>query len=86
LLKQRQDDVMTLAQQTAVLVAFEENLFDDCPTKEVTQRRADMLAYLEEHCAGTLRSINSSGALSPADREMLVAYMKHFLAGKAQEA
>jgi F-type H+-transporting ATPase subunit alpha len=84
LLKQRQEDVLSLAHQVAVLVAFEENLLKDVPAQEVAGLRGELLAYLQEHCDGTLHSINNTSTLSPADREMLIAYIKHFLADKAQ--
>jgi F-type H+-transporting ATPase subunit alpha len=85
LLRQRQDNVLSLAQQVAVLVAFEENLLTNLPPKEIAALRGAMLSYLAEHCDGTLRSINTSGSLSDSDREMLVAYIKHFLADQKSE-
>ncbi|MDR2753986.1 MAG: F0F1 ATP synthase subunit alpha [Oscillospiraceae bacterium] len=80
LLKQRQDDVMTLSQQVAVLVAYEENLLENVPVKEITTVRANMLAFLREWCGGTMRTIDTTGKLTHSDREMLVAYIKQFLA------
>ncbi|MDR3314450.1 MAG: F0F1 ATP synthase subunit alpha [Oscillospiraceae bacterium] len=85
LLKQRQDDVMTLAQQVAVLVAFGQDLLKDVPPGEITALRGEMLSYLQEHCEGTLHSIDTSGKLSGADKEMLVAYIKHFMEGRNAE-
>jgi len=79
LLKQRQDDVMTLAEQVAVLVAFEEDLLQDIPPKQIPETRAGLLDYLRENCVGTMRAIDSTGKLSKADREMLVVYIKRFL-------
>jgi F-type H+-transporting ATPase subunit alpha len=84
LLKQRQDDVMRLSQQVAVLVAFEENLLDAIPVKEIPEARAKMLRYLHEHCEGSMRAINATGKLTKSDREMLVAYIKRFLAEKEE--
>jgi F-type H+-transporting ATPase subunit alpha len=80
LLKQRQDDVMTLSEQVAVLVAFEEDLLKDIPPKEITSARVKLLEYLRANCAGTMHTINSTGKLGKADREMLAVYMKRFLA------
>ncbi|MDR2647770.1 MAG: F0F1 ATP synthase subunit alpha [Oscillospiraceae bacterium] len=81
LLKQRQDDVMSLAQQVAVLVAFDADLFDTVAPKDITEKRGDMLRFLREHCEGTMQAINASGKLSPSDREMLIAYCKRFFGG-----
>ncbi len=80
LLKQRQDDVMTLAQQVAVLLAFGMDLLKDIPPKAIPELRSTMLTYLNEHCEGTLHAIDTTGKLNAADKEMLVAYIKRFLA------
>ena len=85
LLKQRQDDVMTLSQQAAVLVAFEEDLLEGFPPKEIPAVRGRLLEYLGANCQGTMRAIDGTGNLSKPDREMLVAYMKRFL-DEAREA
>jgi len=79
LLKQRQDDVMTLAEQVAVLVAFGENLLEGIPPKEVPSARGRLLETLRANCAGTMHAINSTGKLSRQDRETLAAQMKRFL-------
>ncbi|MDR0530909.1 MAG: F0F1 ATP synthase subunit alpha [Oscillospiraceae bacterium] len=79
LLKQRQDDVLTLSQQVAVLVAFEENLFGGIPIKQVADARSGLLAFLTENCAGTMHAIDISGELRAIDREMLVAYAKKYI-------
>ena len=79
LLKQRHNDVLTLAEQAAALLAFGENLFDDVPPKEIPATRKQLLAYLNERCAGTMRAINSTGKLGKFDREMLLAYAAEFL-------
>ncbi|MDR2686397.1 MAG: F0F1 ATP synthase subunit alpha [Oscillospiraceae bacterium] len=80
LLKQRQDDVMTLAEQVAVLVAFEEDLLEGIPPKEIPSARVKLLEYLRANCVGTMHAVNGTGKLSKPDREMLKACMKRFLA------
>ena len=79
LLKQRQDDVMTLAEQVAVLVAFGENLLEDIPPKEIPSARVKLLEYLRANCVGTMHAINSTGKMSKQDKEMLVVSMRRFL-------
>ena len=80
LLKQRHDDVLTLAEQTAALLAFNENLLDDVSPKEIPETRKRLLAYLNKNCNGTMHAINSTGKLGEFDREMLLAYAAKFLA------
>jgi len=80
LLKQRQDDVMTLAGQVAVLLAFGEDLLEGIPPKDIPGARAKLLEYLRENCAGTMHAIDSTGKMSKQDRETLVVQMKRFLA------
>ena len=84
LLKQRQDDVMTLAEQVAVLLAFEENLLEGIPPKEIQNTRVRLLEHLRTDCGGVMRAINNSGKLNGQDREMLKAEMGRFLAGKRE--
>jgi len=80
LLMQRQDDVMSLSQQTALLLAFEEGLLSEISPKGISDTRIKLLSFLGEHCKGAMRAIDTTGALSKPDREMLVAYMRRFLA------
>jgi len=80
LLKQRQDDVMRLSQQVAVLAAFEEDLLKDVPAREITGARAGLLEYLQANCEAAMRAIDSTGKLSQQDREVLVTCMRRFLA------
>ena len=79
LLKQRQDDVMTLAEQAAVLVAFGEDLLEGVPPKEIPEVRGRLLEYLRANCVGTMHAINGTGKLSAQDRETLKVYIKRFL-------
>jgi len=78
LLKQRQDDVMDLAGQVAVLLAFEEDLLKDIPLREIPVVRANLLEYLRVNCADTMRAINGTGKMGKQDRETLVNKMLDF--------
>jgi len=84
LLKQRQDDVMTLAEQVAVLVAFEEDILEGIAPKEIPSARVKLLAYLRANCAGAMHAVNSTGSLSEQDRETLAAGMGRFLHAQSQ--
>jgi F-type H+-transporting ATPase subunit alpha len=79
LLKQRQDAVMDLAEQVSALVAFTAGIFTKIDAKDVAAARQALLDYLHQQCDGTLHAITRAGKLSASDREMLVAYGKHFL-------
>ena len=84
LLKQRQDDVMSLAEQVAVLLAFEEGLLEGIAPKEIPETRAKLLEYLRANCVGTMHAINSTGKLSQQDREVLAEGMGRFLHAQSQ--
>jgi len=78
LLKQRKNDVMTLAEQVAVLLAFEEGLLEGVAPKDIPSVRAKLLECLRTDCAGTVHAINSTGEMSEQDRETLVNKMLDF--------
>jgi len=80
LLIQRQDDVMTLAEQVSVLLAFGEDIFEGVPPKEIPAVRAKLLEHLRANCASAMRAVNSTGQLSGQDRETLAAHIKKMLA------
>lgn len=81
LLKQGQDEVLSLSQQTAVLLAYRENLFMPVAVKEVAPRRAAMLAYLQQHATGTMHAIDTTGELSETAEQVLVDTMREFFEG-----
>jgi len=81
LLRQRHDDVMALSRQAALLLAFEENLLEEIPPKEIPTVRVKLLAWLEENCAGAMRAIDATGKLGKAERELLAACMRKMLSG-----
>ena len=80
LLKQRQDDVMTLAQQVALLLAFDRGLLDEIPLNEISSARVKLFAFLAERYRGAMDVIDRTGELSESSRDILVAGVKRFLA------
>ncbi len=78
LLKQRQDDVMSLARQVTVLLAYSSNMFMKTPKKNVNEVEKKLLAYVNEHCSSTISAINQSGKLSEGDREILTDCISDF--------
>ncbi|MDR1734829.1 MAG: F0F1 ATP synthase subunit alpha [Oscillospiraceae bacterium] len=81
LLKQRQDNVLELSEQTAVLAAFADGLLNGVEPRQMPVIRGQVLEYLHRHCNGTLHAIDASGQLSAGDRGMIGAYVKRFMAG-----
>ncbi|MCR4614705.1 MAG: F0F1 ATP synthase subunit alpha [Clostridiales bacterium] len=80
LLKQRQNDVMALSEQVAVLLAYEKDMFKDIPKKNVSAVKKQMLEYLDEHCASTMHAVDMSGNLSDSDRNVIVDAISDFFA------
>ncbi|MGI6175752.1 MAG: F0F1 ATP synthase subunit alpha [Christensenellales bacterium] len=78
LLKQRQEDVMKLSEQAAVLLAFSEGLFKDTALNEIKSFEKSMLEDLDQYCSNTLDTIDESGELTDESKEILVNALKLF--------
>lgn len=78
LLKQRQDDVMKLSEQVAVLLSFSEGLFKDIELNKIKAYEKSILEYLKKSCPNTLAAIDESGELTDEDKEILTSMMKLF--------
>ena len=86
LLKQKQNEILSLAEQTSILVGYSHNIFDDIELKQVPKFKNMMLSYLRSTCLDILNRINISGKLSETDRSELIKEMKIFLAKQKGEA
>jgi len=72
ILKQSQNTTYSLAEQTALLYAYEKRFFDDFSVSEVSEAAEGLLALLAEKGYRTLDNINNTGQLSDEDAQMLI--------------
>ena len=68
LLKQGQDEVLSLGKQVALLLAYKSDKFLSIDKKEVTYARQKFLEYLDTRASGTIYSINTSGDMTSGDK------------------
>ena len=85
LLKQPQEELLPLSRQVCLLLAAEHGVFSETPVAEVLHRRTALLSVLAAEEGSTLRAIDSSGTLTQAQQDSLVACMERFKARKDGE-
>ena len=68
-----------------LLLAAEHGVFSETPVAEVLHRRTALLSVLAAEEGSTLRAIDSSGTLTQAQQDSLVACMERFKARKDGE-
>jgi len=81
LLKQPQTEMLSLAQQTALLLAFVNGDLTRVPVKDVTRFKTALLAHLADRQSHVLNEINHSHVLSPENRAALSAAITDFVNG-----
>ncbi|MEZ4358118.1 MAG: F0F1 ATP synthase subunit alpha [Eubacteriales bacterium] len=86
LLKQKQTEILSLAEQVSILVAYSHNIFDSIDLKLVPQFKNGLLSHLKNTCLDILSRINTTGKLTETDRAELIKAMKAFLAKQEGEA
>ncbi len=79
LTKQPVQELLSLAEQVALLLAFSRGAFQDIPVKNVQERKEEMLAYMRKYCRRTLAQVNRTGNMSDADKEDMSGVMDNFL-------
>ena len=77
LLKQPKSSPYSLFEETALLLAYRENLYDGIPASGISSYAADMLEYLHEHCTMAEESI-SDGDLDKESEERLIGAIEKF--------
>lgn len=77
LLKQPKSSPYSLFEETALLLAYRENLYDGIPASGISSYAADMLEYLHEHCTMAEESI-SDGDLDKESEERLIDAIEKF--------
>ena len=71
LLKQPQDNILSLAQQAALLISFDAGHFQKISTADVGPFKNYLLEYLASTCAKMLSTINTTGDFSEEDKKEL---------------
>ena len=71
LTKQPQDNILSLAQQVAILIAYQKGIFTAVDTKEVSEYKSKLLEFLSDACARVMKLIDATGELSDGDRAEL---------------
>jgi F-type H+-transporting ATPase subunit alpha len=79
LTKQPVQELLSLAEQVALLLAFSRGAFLDIPTRRVQERKEEMLTYMRRYCRRTLAQVNRSGDMTDADKEDMSDVMDNFL-------
>ncbi len=85
LLKQDQNTIFSLGEQTALLLAFNKGVFSRALPKEIGSTRKDLLALLHSRYSHVLRSIDNSGELKEADSASLERAFGAFSQSRAKE-
>ncbi|MDD3920538.1 MAG: F0F1 ATP synthase subunit alpha, partial [Eubacteriales bacterium] len=78
LTKQPVQELLSLAEQVALLLAFSNGLFLEIPTKEVQSRKLALLTYMRKYCRRTLAQVNRSGKLTNENRTDMLNVMGNF--------
>ncbi|MDR0840362.1 MAG: F0F1 ATP synthase subunit alpha [Christensenellaceae bacterium] len=86
LLKQSQSAVFKLSEQTAVLAAYNADVFKSVPVDEVMRVRDALLDYLWDQCRYAMAAIDSSGALSTKTEGVLNKAFAAFAQAYAADA
>lgn len=84
LLKQDQNTIFSLGEQTALLLAFNKGAFAGIAPKNVGAARADFLGLMHERYSHILAGIDTSGDLSSADEAALTQALGVFAEGRKQ--
>lgn len=78
LLKQPKSSPYSLFEETALLLAYRDNLYDGIEAARVPDYAAQMLTYLHEHCAMAEEAISSSGDLDEQSEQRLIRAIGQF--------
>jgi F-type H+-transporting ATPase subunit alpha len=80
LLKQRQDELYSLSEQIAILVAYTADSFLAIPLGDLQESKHALIRYLKNNCAVVIKRIDQTGKLSPEDKEELTRAAQDFAA------
>lgn len=78
-LKQRQEETLSVASEAVLLLALTHNVFWDMPLREISAAKYALLDYVRAACPGSLRAIEATGDLNPEEIATLKKAMDAFL-------
>jgi len=81
LLKRPSDELLSLPDQVAILVASSEGLFKDFAIEDVYNKKEELLAYLHKNAEPTMKNIFATKQLSDEDKASLLEQFKNFSSG-----
>lgn len=79
ILAQQEHQPLSLAEQTAILLAVNEGMLDDVPLDLVDQFKIGLSQWLQKSCPRAMSRIEASGELSTEDRQDLKSMIDAFL-------
>jgi F-type H+-transporting ATPase subunit alpha len=86
LLRQPDDLIFSLAEQTALLFAYSNNVLDRFERGEIDAARANLLAYLHKNADKLMRNIDSTGSLAENDKTDLLRHFELFANAEGGDA
>jgi F-type H+-transporting ATPase subunit alpha len=81
LLKQKQDQLFSLSEQVAILLAVTNQAFKDTDKHTIDDARTKLLSFLHESAASVMNNIDNTGALIDEDRADLLRAFRRFISG-----
>ncbi|NCB30220.1 MAG: F0F1 ATP synthase subunit alpha [Clostridia bacterium] len=84
LLKQDQNTIFSLSEQTVLLLAFNQNVFSKVAPHEIVAAREALLTLLRSRYSHVLRSIDDTGDLRENDKASLEQAFQSFLKSRAE--
>ena len=86
LLKQQQTELLSLAEQVAILVAFSDNALQHIAVDELPACKQALLEYLRRENSHLLATINTTGKLEDSDKAALSNAIQRFAAAYGEKA
>ncbi|MDD4715411.1 MAG: F0F1 ATP synthase subunit alpha [Oscillospiraceae bacterium] len=86
LLKQPQDQILSLAEQVSILTAYAKDCFSGLTVKEVAPYRAELLLYLKRNYSDIFETINTTGDFGEGGKEVLEKAIAQFAADYGEKA
>jgi F-type H+-transporting ATPase subunit alpha len=85
LLKQSQDQLFSLSEQVAILLAVSSGFFKPYDKQDINKVRTALLSYLHENAEAIMNNIETTGKLSEEDREDLLRAFGRFTAESGEQ-
>jgi F-type H+-transporting ATPase subunit alpha len=80
LLKQKQDQLFKLSEQTAILLAVTNGVFKPYNKRDIDDVRTALLKFLHQNAESVMTSIDATGKLSEEDKTDMLRAFERFAA------